>query len=324
MISLKLTDRETWNKYWSKVSRAPLLQSWEYGDAKCQSRGFRPQRFLLENETGEPAGLLQSLVYSLPVIGRVARINRGPVFFRDFLRESPSQEDVREVMIGIQEAGRHQRWRLLRIAPEFLANESIIATFVQLGFKKRATSPAASALIDINRNHKEIRGGFHGKWRNLLKKSEKLGLELEVPSLSEAFPFLLKQYEAMQQEKEFEGVASSLLRAMIGQEGPSWTCQILFAVQKGQRHGAVMTVGHGDTCTYLIGWTSDEGRRLQANYFLLWQAMLAMREREYRYFDVGGLGAQTTSGVEHFKKRLKGEEYSLIGEYSWSSIPFLK
>jgi hypothetical protein len=283
------------------------------------------ERYLICHGAHEtPVGLVQVLVRSIPLIGGVARVNRGPVFFDEAHVPVPSPESVKEVFRAIRNVARRRRWWLLRIAPELPPDRAFHSALRESGYAKRDTPGAASAVLDISRTPEDIRAGFHGKWRNLLKKSEKMGLDLEVPPLAEAFPFLLEQYETMQQEKSFEGVASSLLRAMVGRAGPAWTCQVLFAVHEGQRHGAVMTVGHGDTCTYLIGWTSDEGRRLQANYFLLWHCMLEMRRSGYRYFDVGGLGAHTTSGVEHFKKRLKGDEYSLIGEYSCSPIPLLR
>jgi lipid II:glycine glycyltransferase (peptidoglycan interpeptide bridge formation enzyme) len=324
MISLIKIDRNNWNKHWHNVQHAPLVQSWEYGEAKCRSQHFIAHRFLLQDEKNTPVALLQVLVYSLPLIGGAARINRGPVFFSDSLHISPSTEEVKQVMTAVRDIANCQRWRIVRIAPEFLLNDELIITLTDIGFRKNNVPPATSAVIDITPSPEQIRSSFHSKWRNLLKKSEKMNLELETPPLRDALPFLIHEYEKMQLDKNFKGISTKLLRQMTEQEGPSWNCRILFAIHEGERHGMVMVVGHGDTCTYLIGWTSEEGRKLQVNYFLLWQSMLLFRNFGYRFFDVGGLGVNTTAGVEHFKKGLKGEEYSLVGEFSYSTIPFLK
>ena len=315
--------RAEWDVLWARVPNAPLVQSWEYGEAKRQTQHCSAHRFLLLDEKAEPVGLLQALVYSLPLIGSVARINRGPVFFLNFIHAEPSVEDVREVMTAIQETAKLNRWRLLRIAPELLDNDDLSAQLSKTGFRKRTNASWASAIVDISRSAEDIRAGFHGKWRNLLNKSEKMDLELEIPPVENGLPFLIREYEKMQRNKSFKGLSTKLLRRMSEQEGPAWNYRLLFARRDGQRHGAVIVVGHGDTCTYLIGWTSPEGRRLQANYFLLWQAMSLFRKMGYSFFDVGGLAGITTHGVEHFKKRLQGEEYSLIGEYAYSSLPFL-
>lgn len=324
MLTLIELGRSAWDAHWPKIRHAPILQSWEYGEAKRRAQGCRPQRFLLQDE-GRPLGLLQALVYSLPLIGGVARINRGPVFFSDSLRVSPLRQQVEAIMNAVRETARQERWRLLRILPEFVdADGDLSRMLIDLGFRKRTAPETASAVIDIARLPEKIRAGFHGKWRNLLNKAEKMDLELESSCLEDALSFLILRYETMQRRIGFKGIPTALLRAVASQQGPTWNCKILFACHHGRRHGAIMVIGHGDTCTYLIAWTSEDGRRLQANYFLLWQAMLLFREMGYSFFDVGGLGANTTEGVEHFKKRLQGQEYCLIGEYSYSTIPWIR
>jgi hypothetical protein len=324
--NLVAADRKTWDECWSRVRGSPLFQSWEYGEAKHRSQRFRPERFVIRRQEDDaPIGLLQTLVYGIPLLGGVARISRGPVFLNGSSSPAVSSEDLEAVFTAIKAAAGRQRWRLIRIAPELPADAPTAARLGRLGFKKRWEGVAvSSAVIDLTRPPEEIRAGFHSKWRNLLNKAEKMGLELEAPPLEEALAFLVREYEIMQQDKGFRGMPTELLRHMAAQEGPTWNCRILFARHEGQRCGMVMVVGHGDTCTYLIGWTSDEGRCVQANTFLLWQAMLLFRTLGYRSFDVGGLGGRTTEGVEHFKKRLQGQEYSLIGEYSYSPFPFLK
>lgn len=316
MISLESIDRATWDQYWPTAFHTPLLQAWEYGEAKRLAQKCRPHRFLVLDAQAGPLGLLQVLVYSLPIVGGIARINRGPVFLSEHWRASASAEQVGHVAAAVKRTARVLGWMWVRMAPGFFHNEKLFAPFAEFGFRKRDVSPCSSAEIGINRSPQEIRAGFHSKWRNLLKKSEKSGLELEVPPLAEGLRFLVPRYEDMQRNKQFKGIPAPLLRSMAEQDGPTWNTRILFAQHHGERHGAVMIVGHGDTCTYLVGWNSPTGRCLEANYFLLWNAMLHFREMGYRYFDVGGLGADTTQGVEHFKKRLQGDEYSLIGEYA--------
>lgn len=315
-------DHSTWNEHWPKVRQAPLLQCWEYGEAKRKTQHFRTQRFLLQNATKEVVGLMQALVYALPVIGGVARINCGPVFVADFQHVLRSPECVRGIMRAIIDVADRQRWRFLSIVPNLLDDENLTPIFAELGFRKQDNSPVSSGIVDLSGSVEQLRASLHRKWRNILTKSEKMGLELEIPSPSSALPFLIREYEQMQRDKGFKGLSTNLIKAIVGQQGgPAWQCHILFAVHNGIRHGAVMVVGHGDTCTYLIAWTSDQGRRLQANYFLLWNAMLLFRDYGYTFFDVGGLGATTTAGVRHFKSGLNGQEYSLLGEFTYSVAP---
>lgn len=324
MFSLPEIDRNTWHKHWRNISYTNLMQSWEYGEAKSQTQIWRTHRFLLQDEEGKPVGLLQVLCLSLPFIGGVARINQGPVFFSESWRNSPLTDNIRQVMTAILNTARMNRWWYLSILPNFPANENVDVLLNELGFHRKAVNPYGSAVISLGRDVENIRAGLNGKWRNLLKKSEKMGLELEVPPLNESFPYLMQEYEKMQQEKQFKGIPAKLLKKMTEQKGSMWNPKILFARQGSERVGGVMFVGYGDTCTYLIGWTPYAGRSLMSNYFLLWRTMLLFKDLGYKFLDVGGLDANTREEIAHFKKGLNGEEYSLAGEYSYSFFPIIK
>jgi hypothetical protein len=319
-------DRQAWDACWGRVRSSPLYQSWEYGEAKRRSQRFRPERFVIRRLADQaPVGLVQALVYALPWLGGVARICRGPVFLEDSAGPASTPADLEAAFRALQATATQRRWRLVRIAPELPAGAETAARLGTLGFKRRLENVAiASAVLDLGRPPQEIQAGFNTRWRRHLKKTEKMGLTLEVPPPEEALAFLIPAYETVQRDKGFRGMPAELLRHMAAQEGPAWTCRILFARHREERCGGVMIVGHGDTCTYLVGWTSPEGRRRQANSFLLWQAMLQFRDLGYRFFDVGGLRGRTTKGVEEFKRGLRGQEYSLVGEYSYSPWPFLK
>lgn len=324
MIVITEIDRATWDARWNSISFSPLLQSWEYGEAQRHAKRVKVHRFLLQDEKKGPIGLVQVLVLSLPFVGGVARINRGPVFFSGDSLAFDDKNTFGAVFSALIDTCKRHRWHALKIAPELRAGDEAAALGVleQLGFRRRSVNHA-SAVIDISRSRDEIRSGFHGKWRNLLNKSEAAGIALEIPAIGDAFPFLAEKYTEMQREKGFGGIPGTLLNELVRQQGPLWNCRILFATHGGERVGAVMVAGHGDTCTYLVGWTSETGRQLQANYFLLWHAMLLFKELGYRCFDVGGLGGNTTAGVGHFKRRMGGEYYALVGEMAYCSLPWL-
>lgn len=55
--------------------------------------------------------------------------------------------------------------------------------------------------------------------------------------------------------------------------------------------GMLVTVRHGDTATYLIGLTNDQGRQMQANPVLLWQAIRDAKEAGCAWLDIGGLNS---------------------------------
>jgi len=261
--------REVWGANWRRILHSPITQAWEYGEAKREAEGWRPQRFVLHGAEGDPVGLLQVLVRSVPLLGQVARINRGPVLFADIVRESPSSEDITNVMVAVRDLACQERWKLVRIIPEFAGSDDVRCAIERTGFAARRTAPVGSAVLDLNRPLELVRKGFDGKWRNALTSSEKAGIAIDRPPVLEALSFLVPEYELMQREKGFHGIPSALLWSLGRQAGRTWAPDVFMALHGGQRIGAVMAVRHGDTCTYLVGWSSPEGRRLRATYLLL-------------------------------------------------------
>jgi lipid II:glycine glycyltransferase (peptidoglycan interpeptide bridge formation enzyme) len=90
----------------------------------------------------------------------------------------------------------------------------------------------------------------------------------------------------------------------------------LTAKKDGNNVGSLITAKHGGTATYLVGFTNKMGRKTNANYLLLWKAILNCMELGVKWFDVGGIDENNTPGIAHFKEGLGGEQYNLMGEYS--------
>jgi len=127
--------------------------------------------------------------------------------------------------------------------------------------------------------------------------------------------FLIEKYRIFQKEKGFSGISEKILIELSQQFNYNKQIQISFARKNMRRIAGILIIGHGNSCTYLVGWNSKEGRDLQANYFLLWQAVINCKNQGYRWFDLGGIDDKMTPGVAHFKKGLGGREYTLAGEF---------
>ena len=91
-----------------------------------------------------------------------------------------------------------------------------------------------------------------------------------------------------------------------------WEFKIFFATKASSNDmeeplGILVSVKFGDTTIYLIGVTNNKGKKFQANYVLLWEAILEAQRNGCKWFDIGGLNKTTPKGISHFKK-----VYSLI------------
>ena len=207
---------------------------------------------------------------------------------------------------------------LFLVAPEI---ESKRAEYSRLKFfKRRNLIPYGSSRINLNVSEEELLMSISAKWRNLLKKSHKLGVIVENTAISsENLDMLISFYEESQKSKNYKGVPGNVLRDLALQSNDRF-CFSYYTAKSPENLeviGMLVSVKHGNTSTYLLGATNDVGRELNANYAMLWASILASQMNGCDWYDLGGINENTTDGVKRFKTRLNGYEYSLIGEF-WS------
>ena len=308
-------EREPYEELFAQCTRSNLLQSAAYGEAKRRVENYGVVRKVVL-EGGMPLAIYQVLVKRLPLLGTVARINRGPLYLGDGRsvpggRRSDIYRSLYEEWIGREGV-------FLQIAPD-LPDEG----------KERDMMAAAGFVVDPSGNNWEsgwvaltgteegLRKGLQQKWRNMLNKAEKAGIEILPVEGEEKLARLLEDYDAFMREKKFQSTSGALIKALhLG--SPGSLC-LLAAYREGRRIGAVIIARHGDSCTYLVGFTSGEGRKCNANYLLLWTGLLGCRRDGFRWFDVGGIDDENTPGVAHFKRGLGMVPYRLAGEYEGRS-----
>jgi lipid II:glycine glycyltransferase (peptidoglycan interpeptide bridge formation enzyme) len=310
-------DRETWDKYWTKVQFSNLMQCWEYGEVKrCQ--GWQAVRFLVLNEKNIPFGLLQVLFKGVNLLGGIARINRGPLFFKDPFNSLPDTQHVNTLLLSIRRLAKVQRWWYLSIAPELPVDDRYSSELHKVGFKKKEKKAAwGSTRLSLKPAREDLLMGLKGKWRNLLRKGEKLGIMVEEVTCDKQVSSLIECYAEFKKIRKFVGVPSKLLVELYGQSGANFSFKIYqtFGVTGKDVSAFVFVIHHGDTATYLVGWSSEEGRRMQANYLLLWRGIEEAKAAGLQWFDMGGLNQNTTKGIAHFKTGVNGDPYQLIGEF---------
>jgi lipid II:glycine glycyltransferase (peptidoglycan interpeptide bridge formation enzyme) len=91
--------------------------------------------------------------------------------------------------------------------------------------------------------------------------------------------------------------------------------QTFLARSDGEVIGALVCSLMGDNAIYLLGATNERARELKAAYFLQWQAMLWLKERGARSYDLGGIDPAANPGGHHFKSGFGGEPVSQLAAY---------
>ena len=317
---IKTISYDEWEYYWQYCSQTNLLQSWQYGQAKNLAEGWEAKRFLVVDENKLPIALVQVLTRQLPFIGGIARLNRGPLllFNQNDEYELPFKLGVMRIL---HREARRQRWWLFQAAPELINIASATLGMQALGFK-RMTAPAwASGRMSLQSDEQALLMGLNGKWRNCMRKGEKLGVSVTHQECdSEALILLMQCYTDLQANRGFDGLSEKLIRALVRQNGSKWQFNMFVAhdhivFDPNDPLGVLVTIHSGDTAIYLIGSSNDKGRKMQANSVLLWHAILHAKFSDCLWFDIGGLSEITPKGIAAFKQGLNAVPYQLIGEW---------
>jgi len=308
---------------WPKAPKGNILQSWFYGESKKEADNMDMNYFSIRKEHSEVA-IVQVLSKKVPFFGRLYRVNRGPILLGEFNAEESETILLDSIALLTKEL-RNRSALMIQIAPEIEASEKVNTSLKKMGLKRLKSESWSSGIIDLRRDEEDILMSLNGKWRNCYRKGLKMGVEVSnVSNTKEGINKLVENYKVLQSEKDFSGLATSLIESMANQDHEKWSFNIFEAKSKdsGEDLGSLVSINSGECSIYLIGTTSYQGRKYQANYVLLWEAIMDSKDKDSRWFDIGGLNSTTPKGVAHFKKGLNAEMYSLTGE--WRGIFFPK
>lgn len=301
--------RSQWGQWVAQSGRSNLLQSWAYGAAKASTSAWRVTRGVIYC-AGEPIAVVQVLQRRIAGILEISRINRGPLY----LRPVPAGEQC-AVWAQLACFGSLRHGRVLTVAPEAALTGSNLLQFAVREFRQFSPMAWESVWLDLGFALGALRKQLDGKWRNMLSFSERTALQLDVSSEHQSFEWMMDRYRENMQDKSFRGPSIELLRSLQHHLDIDSKPIILRAHIAGEAVAGICLVPHGTAVTYLIGWNGNDGRNLKANQYLLWQAIVHLKQNGFRWFDLGGVDEERTPGIAAFKLGLNGERYESVGEF---------
>ena len=158
-------------------------------------------------------------------------------------------------------------------------------------------------------NPRMLSGHIQGRFLSIISKHW-----LKVTELffnKDEIAKIIDIYIKFQEENNFSGIPKKLLVSMLINQSEFTKYKVYKTSFENKLSGFVFIAYHGDTATYLIGWTSYEGRKQNANYILLWNAICQAKKLSLKWFDMGGVNKNTPKGIRHFKQGVCGQEYML-------------
>lgn len=299
---------EDFTRALARVPRSNLLQSFAYGRAIRLTRQLMPRfgRILAEGET---VGIVQIQEASALGLHSVV-LDRGPLWFED-----PVPRDYVAGFLAVYAAQFRPRIaRFRRMMPELIDTQANRALLASHGFRiaKPERPGHQSAWIDVTEPEEAHLKRLSKGWRSALSQGRRAGLEIDVDESGRQLDWLLQRYAGDKSERGYAGPAPRLINLIA--EGCLSERQ--FLLLRASRHkeavAGILVLGHGQCATYQIGWTSVDGRAANAHHAMLWHAIGLLRDRGYRFLDLGGINPETASGVTRFKTGLGGAPYALV------------
>jgi hypothetical protein len=296
--------RGEWERLAAAAAACPFEQTWLYGDAYADGDRATVRRGVIFADDA-PAAIVQGFTRRFARLMTLVQILRGPVLV------APAAAELLPALyrrVGTEM--RRNRREVLFWTPELADGESASAAMRVCGLRQILTG-YASARLDLTPNEATLRAALHGKWRNALTQVERAPLRVDAADL----PWLLERYGALRRQRRFGGPGPAMLSRILSRAAPE-SVVALHATFGNEAVAGALFLTHGRGASYLVGWTDEPGRRLNAGTLLLWRGMLELRRRGIGSLDLGGIDTQRSPGIARFKLGVGGQAYRLAGTFA--------
>jgi len=316
MVRMEIRDfeQDEWHNIVSDIDTLSLMQTWEFGEAKALTGPWKVSRAIFRKDN-ETVGAAQAMIRTVLVLNRgLVWINRAPLM----KNSNRTQPDVYvDILRELKKYWVDEKKMYLRIASPLMAADENYAIFKKAGYLRATEADGwASEIVDLSPSIEELRKGLQQKWRNCLNKAERLEVACKIGSSDVLIEELIDDYKELLDNKGFRtNLAPEFVRTMQNLLPDSRKMLVFEGHQDGEKLGNILIALYGNTGMYLIGATNNTGRKVNANHYLIWNAVCEMKKRGYRWFDLGGAHPDNTPpGILHFKRGLRGKPYQLMGE----------
>ena len=183
---------------------------------------------------------------------------------------------------------------------------------------KRVLTGYTTVMIMLSQDEGERRAAQQGKWRNMLRKAEKSGLNCQIEyGAGEHLPWLLSKELEQQSLRGYIGFPPELVMRFVRLcASPDQVMAIYAYDNEGPEPVAGMLfLSHGVGGTYHAGWTSPRGREKAAHNLMLWETQKYFYERGREFIDLGGVNTEENPGLARFKLGTGGRIHRLLGTY---------
>jgi len=297
-------DSSYWESCGSNFKDYNIYQTWHYQQIRADNSSSKLSRFVVLSDDNEPLLMGQIRIKSI-LNFKIGYIQMGPVFQS---REKIIEELHEAVIILRQSLVKKLHLNVIRMNLNLWDDQKELAVpFQKAGFEKaKYFKKNTTFLVSLEPTEEEILKKIDGGNRRLMRKAEKLGLEIEISNNEEHFPQLHKMYLEAKQRKGFTGVDS--LEIWNTQKNLSNKEKMeLIALKYNNEIITMIATSHlGTTAIPLLYANSRVSLELQVSNYLFWIDYLSAKDKGMKYYDLGGYDEKKNPEGFLFKRRMGG------------------
>jgi len=306
---------DAWNAALLAAPRADLLQSWQWGEFKRRSGGWKPTRLLAMAGETPVAGaqLLARRVMGMPSL---------------YAPRGPWWRDDADGSAGLAALTRWLRQKEALHAPFLRADPLLtdLSPLAALGYRPapRQVQPRATIVVDLSPDDDIILNAFNSQVRYNIRHATKKGVVVGEGGLDDVRPFW-ELLSATAERKGFVERDISYFTALVEAFGDD--ARVFLARYNGEIVYGALIVAFGATAYYLYGGSGGD-RSVKPSELGQYQAMRWAKSRGATRYDMWGIPAHPTKdnplyGVYNFKSGFGGVEEQYVGALDLPLAPIV-
>lgn len=332
-----ITDRDTWNATLALMPYAHILQTWEWGEFKAATTGWRPQRIAYLHQ-GQVVAMAQILTRQEGPF-RIMYVPKGPAL--DYAN-GPLR---RAVLEELKHYARDRRAIFIKIDPDVVIGVGVPgepdALDIPLGlevqreweqagllFSRDQVQFRNSIVVDLRRSEEELLAAMKQKTRYNVRLGPRRGVEIRLGTADD-LDLLYRLYAETARRDGFVIRPLAYYRRAWADFMRAGLAQPFIAEYRGRAIAHVIVFGFSKRAWYFYGASSDEERQRMPTYALQWEAMRWAKAQGMEIYDFWGAPddfhdeRDPMAGVFRFKQGFGGMVVRRIGAWDYAAHPRL-
>lgn len=334
---IAVADRNTWNNSLALLPYAHVLQTWEWGEFKAATTGWRPERIAYMRR-GEAVAMAQILTRQVGPF-RIMYVPKGPAL--DY-----ADAGLRHAVLDLVKRKAHESGAIfLKLDPDVVVGwgvpgepgavdeplgQQITREWQDAGlvFSPEQVQFRNSVVIDLRQSEDELLARMKQKTRYNVRLGERKELTVRFGT-ADALDLLYDLYRETARRDDFVIRPLDYYRKAWGDFMRTGLAQPIIADYKGDPVGHVIIFGFGGRAWYFYGASSDEERNRMPSYLLQWEAIRWARSQRMTVYDMWGAPddfaneSDPLAGVFRFKSGFGGTVVRRIGAWDYPARPLL-